>query len=46
MPLIPLWQLDVHLAMHPDLTLPVARLDPQRVFAGVEDWTLRRRAAE
>jgi ABC-type oligopeptide transport system substrate-binding subunit len=40
MPLIPLWQLDVHLAIHPDLSLPLSRLDPLRVFADVEEWTL------
>jgi ABC-type oligopeptide transport system substrate-binding subunit len=46
MPLIPLWQLDVHVTIHPNLSLPVARLDPLRIFAGVEDWTLRPRSAE
>ena len=46
MPLIPLWQLDVHVAIHPSLGLPLARLDPLRVFAGVEDWTLRPRSPE
>jgi ABC-type oligopeptide transport system substrate-binding subunit len=40
MPLIPLWQLDVHLAIHPDLNLQLSRLDPLRVFADVEEWTL------
>jgi peptide/nickel transport system substrate-binding protein len=44
MPLIPLWQLDTHRAVHPDLA-PV-RLDPMRVFAGVEDWTLGRRKSD
>ncbi len=46
MPLIPLWQLDVPVAIHPGLSLPIARLDPLRVFAGVEDWTLRPRSSE
>jgi hypothetical protein len=42
MPLIPLWQLDAHVAIHPDLSLPVTRLDPLRIFADVEEWTLHR----
>jgi len=46
MPLIPLWQLDMHVAVHPDLTLSAARLDPLRVFAGMEEWTLRPRAPD
>jgi ABC-type oligopeptide transport system substrate-binding subunit len=46
MPLIPLWQLDAHVAVHPDLSLPVGRLDPLRIFAGADDWTLRPRSSD
>jgi ABC-type transport system substrate-binding protein len=40
MPLIPLWQLDVQLAIHADLqTVPSPRqLDPLRVFCNVDQW--------
>jgi ABC-type transport system substrate-binding protein len=41
MPLIPLWQLDYNVAVHPDLT--VGRLDAQRVFSTILDWKLRQR---
>jgi ABC-type oligopeptide transport system substrate-binding subunit len=37
MPLIPLWQLHQHLAVHARLNTG-GRLDPLRVFANVEDW--------
>jgi ABC-type transport system substrate-binding protein len=40
MPLIPLWQLDSHLAVHPDLA--VGALDPLRVFADVDTWVLKK----
>jgi ABC-type transport system substrate-binding protein len=39
MPLIPLWQLEYHVAVHPNLRLP--RIDPLRVFANVEEWQLK-----
>ena len=38
MPLIPLWQLDTHVAVHPSLR--PAALDPLLVFDRVEDWKL------
>jgi ABC-type oligopeptide transport system substrate-binding subunit len=38
MPLIPLWQLHSHLAVHPHLQ--TGTLDPLRVFANVEEWKL------
>jgi peptide/nickel transport system substrate-binding protein len=38
MPLIPLWQLDTHLAVHPRLR--PAGLDPLLIFERVEDWKL------
>jgi peptide/nickel transport system substrate-binding protein len=41
MPLIPLWQLDTHLAIHPDLK--TVRLNPLRVFTFVEEWQLQKR---
>jgi hypothetical protein len=41
MPLIPLWQLDTHLAYHHDLT-PV-RIDPLLVFSEVEQWKLEKK---
>lgn len=42
MPLIPLWQLDTHIAVHRELqTVPQPKeLDPQVVFAEVEQWRL------
>jgi peptide/nickel transport system substrate-binding protein len=39
MPLIPLWQLDTHLAVHADLT-PVG-IDPLRIFGDVACWRLK-----
>jgi ABC-type oligopeptide transport system substrate-binding subunit len=39
MPLIPLWQLDTHLAVRGDLSVP--HLDPLRVFLGVAEWQLK-----
>ncbi|HEV2948279.1 MAG TPA: ABC transporter substrate-binding protein [Gemmataceae bacterium] len=41
MPLIPLWQLDTHLAIHNDLK-PV-RIDPLLVFTNVEHWKLEKK---
>ncbi|MCI0460448.1 MAG: ABC transporter substrate-binding protein [Gemmataceae bacterium] len=38
MPLVPLWQLDTHVAVHPRLR-PV-HLDPLLIFDRVEDWKL------
>ncbi len=38
MPLIPLWQLDTHVAVHPKLR--PAHLDPLRIFDRVEEWRL------
>ncbi len=42
MPLIPLWQLDTHIAIHADVKLPVpaAQLDPLLVFTQVDRWEL------
>lgn len=42
MPLIPLWQLDTHIAVHNDLrTVPTpARLDPLLIFTETEKWRL------
>ena len=42
MPLIPLWQLDTHLALHQDVqTVPAPdRLDPLRVFTHADQWRL------
>jgi peptide/nickel transport system substrate-binding protein len=42
MPLIPLWQLDMHIAIHNDVkTVPAPeRLDPLLVFTHVEQWRL------
>jgi peptide/nickel transport system substrate-binding protein len=39
MPLIPLWQLDTHVAVHNSLSIP-GEFDPLLVFPGVENWTL------
>jgi hypothetical protein len=36
MPLIPLWQLHTHIAIHRDLA--VVGLDPLKVFTNVEEW--------
>jgi ABC-type transport system substrate-binding protein len=41
MPLIPLWQLDTHLAIHPDLA--PTPLDPLRIFGDVAEWRLKAR---
>jgi ABC-type oligopeptide transport system substrate-binding subunit len=43
MPLIPLWQLHTHLAVHPDVK-PEGVIDPLRVFSQVEEWKLEKRA--
>jgi hypothetical protein len=40
MPLIPLWQLDTHVAVHPALRL--THLDPLRVFDDVANWKLEK----
>jgi ABC-type transport system substrate-binding protein len=44
MPLIPLWQLDTHLAIHADLrTVPAPEsLDPLRIFTHTEQWRLEK----
>ena len=41
MPLIPLWQLDSHVAYHQDLKL--GTLDPLLIFTDVETWQLQKR---
>jgi ABC-type oligopeptide transport system substrate-binding subunit len=41
MPLIPLWQLDYHISVHPSLKLPA--FDPLRVFANIEEWEFSRK---
>ena len=38
MPLIPLWQLDVHVLTHPSLRTPA--LDTRAVFASVREWKI------
>ena len=38
MPLVPLWQLDTHLALHP--ALRVTHLDPLRIFEDAANWKL------
>jgi peptide/nickel transport system substrate-binding protein len=41
MPLIPLWQLDTHVAVHNDLKIDQAQaLDPAQIFADVASWHL------
>jgi peptide/nickel transport system substrate-binding protein len=41
MPLIPLWQLDTHVAIHNDLKIdPPEGLDPAQIFADVARWHL------
>lgn len=40
MPLIPLWQLDTHLVLHPRLELP-GPLDAQALFSDVDLWELK-----
>lgn len=44
MPVIPLWQLDAHIAIHTDVKpVPEAsQLDPLRVFTHIEQWRLAR----
>jgi ABC-type oligopeptide transport system substrate-binding subunit len=39
MPVIPLWQAPVHVAVRADVTAP--DFDPRRVFADIERWTLK-----
>jgi peptide/nickel transport system substrate-binding protein len=41
MPLIPLWQLDTHLAIHEDLK--AVHIDPLLVFTDVEYWKLEKK---
>ena len=36
MPIIPLWQLDVHVLVHSSLR--TGALDPRAVFANVREW--------
>jgi hypothetical protein len=42
MPLIPLWQLDTHYAVHRSLAVPMGPaeplIDPLLVFTDVESW--------
>ncbi len=38
MPLIPLWQLHRHLAVHPQVA--AVGLDPLLVFPNIEEWRL------
>jgi ABC-type oligopeptide transport system substrate-binding subunit len=38
MPLIPLWQLDTHVLVHPSLRTPP--LDPRAVFANIRQWKI------
>jgi ABC-type transport system substrate-binding protein len=40
MPIIPLWQLHTHIAVHPQLK--TGELDPLLVFTNVEDWKLQK----
>ena len=40
MPLIPLWQLDTHVALHP--ALRPTRLDPLLIFDDVAEWKLEK----
>lgn len=40
MPLIPLWQLEPHVLVQPNLRLPA--LDPNAVFTHIRDWELSR----
>jgi ABC-type oligopeptide transport system substrate-binding subunit len=42
LPFIPLWQLDMHIAIHESLTMPAVP-DPLRVFGDVEQWSLEKR---
>jgi ABC-type oligopeptide transport system substrate-binding subunit len=41
MPLIPLWQLDTHIAVQEDVTL--VRVDPLLIFSAVEEWKLEKK---
>jgi ABC-type transport system substrate-binding protein len=41
MPLVPLWQLDYHIAVHPTLTVPL--LDPRAVFSTIDQWHLEKK---
>jgi ABC-type transport system substrate-binding protein len=41
MPLVPLWQLEYHIAVHPDLQLPL--LDPRAVFGTIDEWRLEKK---
>ena len=44
MPLIPLWQLDMHFAVHKDLEISprdVRRLDPLALFSDIDHWKLQ-----
>jgi hypothetical protein len=38
MPVIPLWQLDTHVLIHPSLRTPP--LNPRAVFANVRQWKI------
>jgi peptide/nickel transport system substrate-binding protein len=40
MPLIPLWQLDTHIAYHPNLQDLPRHIDPLLVFTDVDQWRL------
>jgi ABC-type transport system substrate-binding protein len=40
MPMIPLWQLDTHIAIHKDLEIP-ENIDPLLIFNDVETWKLQ-----
>lgn len=44
MPLIPLWQLDMHIALRNDLKTvpPPEKIDPLLVFTEIEQWRLQR----
>jgi ABC-type transport system substrate-binding protein len=41
MPLIPLWELEYHIAAHPSLVLPM--LDPRCVFGTIGEWRLEKK---
>jgi ABC-type transport system substrate-binding protein len=41
MPLVPLWQLDYHIAVHQTLTVP--HLDPRCVFGTIDEWRLEKK---
>lgn len=42
MPVIPLWQLDTHIAVHRDLKMGPGDVDPLRIFTNVEQWQLEK----